>query len=117
MRTLTEREIDRRWPVTTTIDSSHVEAARRCIALSCGLRGFSDWVMIVRVNTSRLSDHLLLDLKHDDTLPEGFDSLVEFRSYLISQHACAIAVRLAGPVWKRYRRWVERSAESEARHE
>lgn len=90
------------------ITASHVEAARRNIALICGLRSFPDWVMIRRVNTSRLSDHLLLDLKHDPTLPESFDSLDQFRSYLISQHACLMAVRLAAPVWKRYRRWVER---------
>lgn len=99
------------------IDRSHIEAVQRYIALSFDTRTFTDWVMIRRVNTSRLSDHLLLDLKHDPTLPESFDSLDQFRSYLISQHACRIAIRLAAPVWKRYRRWVERLTGLEARHE
>ena|ERR1700761_7990236 len=73
-------------------------------------RTFTDWVMVVRVNPGRLSDHLVHDLKHDNTLPATFNRLDEFRSYLISQHACRIAVSLAAPVWKRYRRWVERQA-------
>src|SRR5260370_37722221 len=107
MRTLTEREIDRRWPVT--INSSHVEAAWRYIAVSCGGRSFTDWVMIVKSyggKKKRVADDLIYDLKYDNTLPESFDSLDQFRVYLRSQHACLMAVRLAVPVWKRYRRWV-----------
>ncbi|SHK94162.1 hypothetical protein [Bradyrhizobium lablabi] len=98
-------------------NSSHVEAALRHITLLLGGRTFTDWVRIIRVNASRLSDHLVLDLKHDNTLPESFDSLDQFRSYLISQHACLIAIRLAPRVWRRYRRWVERLTGLEARHE
>jgi hypothetical protein len=109
MRQLTEYEM--REIEELTVNSSHVEEALRSIALSCGGTSFTDWVMIRRVNTSRLSDHLLLDLKHDNTLPESFDSLDEFRSYLRSQHACRIAVRLAVPVWKRYRRWVAKAVQ------
>jgi hypothetical protein len=61
------------------ISRSHIEAALRYIALSCGGTSFTDFVMICRVNTRRLSDHLLLDLKHDNTLPENFESLDQFR--------------------------------------
>jgi|ERR1700687_471569 len=92
------------------ITASHVEAALRHIVMSCGLRGFTDWVILVRENTRRLSGHLIYDLKRDDTLPDTFDNLKEFRSYLRSQGACTVAVSLAPKVWERYRRWVERSA-------
>jgi hypothetical protein len=75
-----------------TITRFEVEEARRHIAIACGGTSFTDWIMSRRVNVRRHSDHLLLDLKHDDTLPESFDSLDQFRSYLRSQNACLVAM-------------------------
>jgi hypothetical protein len=89
------------------ITRRHVEQALHLISLhGCGTTTFTDWVWVAPINLRRLSDHLLHDLKHDNTLPPTFDDLNQFRSYLRSQHACPAAMRLVRPVWLRYRRWV-----------
>ncbi len=69
---------------------------------------FADWIRQQKESTERISDHLVTDLKRDDTLPATFNSYDEFRSYLISQSACGTAVRTAPKVWRRYRQWVRR---------
>jgi hypothetical protein len=90
------------------INRREVEEALRDIAIACGGTSFTDFVMTRRINTRRLSDHLLYDLKYDDTLPENFDSLEAFRSYLRSQNACIQAMRVTRPVWLRYQYWLAR---------
>jgi len=86
---------------------SHVEAVCRNIALVCGGISFTDWVMVVKLyggKKKRLSDDVIYDLKYDNTLPESFDNLEQFRAYLRSWHACPVAMQLTRPVWKRYMR-------------
>jgi hypothetical protein len=98
-----------------TIDSRHVEEMLRYIAISCGGTSFTDWVRIVKILGSgkkRMSDDLIWDLKRDRTLPETFDSLDQFRSYLRMEGACIQAMRQAYPVWRRYQYWLERRARS-----
>jgi uncharacterized protein YozE (UPF0346 family) len=89
-----------------------VEETLRQIAIACSGTSFTDFVMSRQISTRRLSDHLLLDLKYDDTLPESFDNLDQFRSYLRTEGACIRAMRQARPVWKRYQYWLARRAAS-----
>jgi hypothetical protein len=88
------------------INRREVEEALRHIAIACGGTSFTDFIMSRQINIRRLSDHLLYDLKYDDTLPETFDSLEVFRSYLRSQGACIQAMRVTRPVWKRFEYWL-----------
>jgi hypothetical protein len=59
---------------------------------------FTDWVKQVRESYKHFSDHLIYDLKRDDTLPVTFNSFDEFRSYLSSQNACHVAMNVAPKV-------------------
>jgi hypothetical protein len=99
----------------TVITNSHIERTLRHITLRYDGRTFTDWVVVARINSPRksrrLSDDLVYDLKRDDTLPETFDSLDGFRSYLISQSACGAALSLA-PKGGRYRRWALKAVRS-----
>jgi hypothetical protein len=107
MRQLTEYEM--RKIEELTINSSDVEEALRDIAIACGGTSFTDWVRIVKIvgsGSKRMSDDLIHDLKHDNTLPETFDSLDQFRGYLRIEGACIEAMRQTRPVWKRYRHWL-----------
>jgi hypothetical protein len=94
------------------INRREVEEMIRHITIACGGTSFTDFVMSRQINVRRLSDHVLLDLQHDDTLPETFDNLDQFRSYLRSQHACLVVMQLAYPVWRRYQYWLARRARS-----
>jgi hypothetical protein len=109
MRRITEYEM--REIEEITINSRDLEAMLRSIAIACGGTSFTDWVMIVKIlgsGSKRMSDDLIYDLKHDNTLPETFDSLEAFRSYLRCEGACIQAMRVARPVWKRYQYWLAR---------
>ena len=94
-------------PFPTVLQRRHID---RALILILG-GDFAAWVQVAHISRKRkrLSDDLLIDLKHDDTLPATFDSLEGFRSYLISQHACLAAMRLSRPVWRRYRRWASKA--------
>jgi hypothetical protein len=107
MRTLTEYEM--REMHEQRITSRDVEEMLRSITIACGGTSFTDWVRIVKIlgsGSKRMSDDLIYDLKHDRTLPETFDSLDQFRSYLRMEGACIQAMRLTRPVWKRYQYWL-----------
>jgi hypothetical protein len=111
IRTLTEYEM--REIEELTINSSHLEGALRDITIACGGTSFTDWVRIVKIvsdGSKRMSDDLIYDLKRDNTLPETFDSLDQFRGYLKMEGACIQAMRVSRPVWKRYRYWLARKA-------
>jgi hypothetical protein len=98
--------------IVAFINRRIIEQALRDIALFGSAPTFINWVWVAQIDLRRLSDHLLHDLKHDNTLPPTFDDLNQFRSYLRSQHACPAAMRLARPVWLRYRRWASKAVQS-----
>jgi hypothetical protein len=92
-----------------TITQLDIEEAQRHIAIACGGTSFTDFVMIakiVRNGSKRMSDDLIWDLKRDNTLPENFESLDQFRWYLKMEGACIEAMRQTRPVWKRYQYWL-----------
>jgi len=92
-----------------TITRLDVEEALRQIAIACGGTSFTDWIRIVKIlgsGSKRMSDDLIYDLKHDNTLPDNFESLDQFRGYLRMEGACIQAMRVTRPVWKRYQYWL-----------
>jgi hypothetical protein len=106
------------WP--RAITHAHIEGVLRGIAIACGGTSFTDWVMIVKIvrnGSKRMSDDLIYDLKHDRTLPENFDNLEAFRSYLRMENACLEAMRQARPVWKRYQYWLTSQRRKAVRHD